>query len=137
MATDELTALLYAEAQIRRTLAEYGQACDDGRFADFGRCFTEDAVLEVSGRQVRGRAAIEAWVAAAMPPGRRGKHVTVNSVVTVAGEDASARSDYLFLAPGEESPRVSVAGRYDDELRRVDGRWLIARRAIGFLPPPA
>jgi uncharacterized protein (TIGR02246 family) len=137
MGTDaETLGGLLAEAAIRRTLAEYCQSCDDGRFADFGRCFTEDAEFTVLGRRYRGRAAIEEWIAQAMPPERRGKHVTANSVVRRDGDRAVVTSDYLFLVPDEKGPRITVAGRYDDELVRDGEQWLIARRAIGFLRRP-
>ncbi len=133
MSTDDALERLLVETAIRHTLAAYCQSCDDGRFADFGRCFTSDAVLAVMGREITGRPAIEGWIAAAMPPDKRGKHVTTNTVVVVDGDRATATSDYLFVAPGERRPRVTVAGRYDDVFVPDSERWLIARRAISFL----
>lgn len=124
---------LAAEAGIRRTLARYCQTCDDGRFEEFAACFTDDAVMTALGNEVKGRAAIQAWMAKAMPPERRGRHVTVNSVIDVSGDTATATSDFVFLAIAEGKFRVTSAGRYRDELRRVDGDWQFARRDIELL----
>lgn len=123
-----------AELAIRRTLAAYCQSCDDGRFDDLGACFTTDARVVVLGREVTGREAITSWMAGAMPPEKRGRHLTVNSLITVDGERAGAVSDFAFLALTPDGPRISTAGRYYDELRLADGEWLIARREISLLP---
>jgi 3-phenylpropionate/cinnamic acid dioxygenase small subunit len=124
---------LVAESAIQHTLAAYCQSCDDGRFADFGRCFADDATVTMSGQEIRGRAEIERWITAAMPPKLRGKHVTINTLMNIDGDRATAVSDYLFLAPGENGPTISVAGRYHDELAPNGEQWLFARRAISFL----
>lgn len=122
-----------AEAGIRRTLARYCQTCDDGRFDEFASCFTDDAVMTALGNDVRGRRAIQEWMTAAMPPQRRGRHVTVNSVIEVSGDAATATSDFLFVAKTGGELRISTAGRYRDELRRVGAEWLFARREIELL----
>lgn len=124
-----------AELAIRRTLAAYCQSCDDGRFDDLGACFTTDARVLVLGREVAGRDAISTWMSAAMPPEKRGRHLTVNSLITVADERAAAVSDFVFLALTPDGPRISTAGRYHDEFRLADGEWLIASREIQLLPP--
>ncbi len=128
-------ARLKAEAAILRTIATYCQTCDDGRFAEFAACFAEDAVMSVPGMpEVRGREAIEAWIARAMPPEKRGKHVTINPIVTLLDpERATASTDYLFL---DKDLQITSAGRYLDELVR-DGTddWLFTRRQITFMRP--
>ena len=119
------------DAGVRRTLAAYGQACDDGRFEDFGECFAEDAVVRVLGRELVGRASIRAWMTAAQPPERRGTHVTVNTVIDDLGDGrASAVSDFLFVARSDDGFAISSTGRYLDELVEVDGQWLFASREI-------
>lgn len=133
---NDLLARLVAEAEIRRTIAAYCQSCDDGRFDDYAGCFTDDAEVVLAGRPAAtGRAAIREWITAGQPPDKRGKHVTVNTVITVADDVASATAstDYLFVARSPDGPRVSVAGRYVDALRPVADRWLISRREISFL----
>ena len=119
------------EAAVRATIARYCQTCDDGRFAEFGECFARDAVLAVMGREVRGREAIVDWIAAAMPPEKRGKHVAVNTLVDVDAAGAvSASTDYLFVARTEKGPRITTTGRYRDTFVRDGDRWLIQTRHI-------
>lgn len=128
--------LLRAESGIRRTIARYCQTCDDGDFAGFAACFTPDAVLTVLDQEVRGRAAITDWIAAAQPAERRGRHVTANSVIEVsAGLDrAQAVSDYVFLARRQGGrPEPSVTGRYRDTLVPLGAEWLFQRREISIL----
>jgi uncharacterized protein (TIGR02246 family) len=127
---------MVAESEIRRTIAEYCQTCDDGRFDAYAACFTEDAEVVLAGTVVAtGRDGIEAWITPAMPAEKRGKHVTVNPLITVSDDLATAQAstDYLFVARSSSGPRVTVAGRYSDVLRPVGERWLIARREITFL----
>ena len=126
-----------ADLGVRRTLATYCQTCDDGRFDDFAECFAPDATMTALGRTVVGRDAIRGWIAAAMPPERRGKHVCVNAVITCDGDTAHAESDFLFLAPGPRGPVISTAGRYVDDLRRDGDRWVFTRRDIVLMAPGA
>lgn len=129
---------LVAEAEIRRTIADYCQSCDDGRFDDFGRCFASDAEVLLDGEVVAtGRAAIQTWITAAQPAKRRGKHVTINTLIVWDGENASGATDYLFVGRTPDGPRVTTAGRYVDEFVEADGRWLFARREITFFAPPS
>jgi 3-phenylpropionate/cinnamic acid dioxygenase small subunit len=119
------------DAEVRRTMAAYCHTVDDGRFDEFEQLWAADAVVEVRGDRIEGRAAIRAWIEQAQPPERRGKHVTVNSEIDVAGADtASSVSDFLFFARGERGPRVTASGRYLDEFTPVEGAWVFTRRRI-------
>lgn len=131
-----------AEEAIRRTLAGYCHTCDDGRFGAFALLFAADAELAVMGSVHRGRDAIEAFMAAAQPPERRGKHLCANPLIAVADDGASATAvtDYVFIAraAGAEggpmgSFAITSAGRYHDRLVLDDGTWRFARREIVFL----
>ncbi|WP_242423804.1 nuclear transport factor 2 family protein, partial [Frankia sp. EI5c] len=59
-----------------------------------------------------------------------------NLDVSPAGDTARCVSDFVFLRPGAAGPVLDLAGRYHDELRRVDGHWRIARRDALTLDPP-
>lgn len=128
-------ARLLAESEVRRTIAEYCQCCDDGRFDEFGECFAPDAVVVVMGREVVGREAIVAWISKAMPAEKRGKHVTINPLITIApdGMQATAGVDYLFVAKSGSGPHMTTAGRYLDVFTPHADRWVFARREITFL----
>jgi 3-phenylpropionate/cinnamic acid dioxygenase small subunit len=119
---------------VRRTLARYGQLADDRRIAAVAELFTEDAVLEVRGRAWRGRAEIVARGGDGPDPGLRTKHVTVNAVVDVAddGATASVATDFLyFVAPPDGPWALRSTGRYRDRhVLEADGCWRIAERVV-------
>lgn len=123
------------EQQIRRTLGEYSQRLDDGRFDEWSDLFADDARLVLMGRVTEGRDAIRNYMMTVQGEGRRGMHVTTNSLIEVDGESdgATATTDYLFVRPTAEGIGVIAAGRYIDQLVRDDGRWRFQVREITLL----
>jgi uncharacterized protein (TIGR02246 family) len=124
------------EDQIRRTLSEYSQQCDDGRFAEWSELFTEDARFIVSGQVTQGRDSIRTLMTAMMPAERRGQHVTSNSLIDVDGDSATATTDYLFVRRTADGPAIVATGRYHDRLGRDGGRWRFRERSITMLGEP-
>lgn len=119
------------EESIRNLLAAYCQTVDDGRFDEWEQLWTTDATFSVVGRVHSGRAALRAFIEAAQPPHRRGRHVVTSSVIAVDGETAEVTSDFLFLAAGADgSMSVTQVGRYLDTASRVEGRWLLSSREV-------
>jgi uncharacterized protein (TIGR02246 family) len=122
------------EDAIRRTLAEYCQFCDDGRFADFADLFATDATFHVLDKTHEGRNQISAFMEKAMPPERRGRHACFNSVIEVGDGTARAFTDYLFVARVDGSSfAITSVGRYHDRLLKEHDRWRFAERRIVFL----
>jgi hypothetical protein len=121
---------------ITQLLAALNRARDSFAADTFAQLYGEDAVLISSGAgiertEVRGRDAIRAR-AASYPRvrGRIGKHLTMNSCISVTGEHATAESDLLYVAADiGEKPQVLTVGRCSDLFRRTD-RWRIERREI-------
>ncbi len=124
------------EDQIRRTLSEYSQRCDDGRFDEWADLFTEDARFILSGQVTEGRDSIRVLMTAMMPAERRGQHVTSNSLVDIDGDSATATTDYLFVRPTADGPSIVAAGRYHDRLTRDERRWRFRERSITMLGAP-
>jgi len=117
-----------AELGVRRTLAAYCHLCDDGEFGRLVELFTGDGVFVFRGDVVTGGDALERWFADRQPPDGRGKHLTVNTVVDVTADRARAVSDYLYVVATPDGIVPTLTGRYDDQLRRVEDRWLFERR---------
>jgi uncharacterized protein (TIGR02246 family) len=122
------------EDAIRRTLGEYSQHCDDGRFDEWADLFTSDARLVLAGTVTEGRDAIKEYMTTVQAAGRRGMHVTTNSLVDVDGDTATATTDYLFVRPTTEGLAIIAAGRYYDTLVRDRMRWRFQERSITMLP---
>jgi uncharacterized protein (TIGR02246 family) len=115
---------------VRRTLAQYCQALDDGRFDDWADLFTDDVVFTVMGHRLEGPDAVRAFVEPTQQADARGRHMLSEPVIDLDGDTARVTTDYAFIAPNH---RVTSAGRYHDELRREPDRWRIAVREIVFL----
>lgn len=122
---------------IRRILAEYCQLCDDGRFPELVDRFTSSGTFVFGDHVITGRDALIAWFERTQAPARRGKHLTTNVIVEVdaGGEVAVAVSDFVFLGFVKGVLTPIIAGRYVDEVQRVDGIWRIDRRAATTIAP--
>jgi hypothetical protein len=140
-AADEaaLERFLIHELQSRYALAH------DLTDADlYAAVFTEDAELHGTGRLLaKGREALHAIGVndrkrfnAGAADGERSfgalRHVITNSVIDLTGETTATGVCYVMtvvVRPGG-GPEILSLGRYEDEYRKVDGAWLIAKREI-------
>ncbi|MFD4295299.1 nuclear transport factor 2 family protein [Rhodococcus sp. NPDC058532] len=119
----------------------YAVAVDDRDAAALAALFTVDAALVQPPALTRGAgkvvaAGVDAIVAAVLD-GTAHLHATRHdvhqSVVDVDGDTATGRAYCLahHLYRGRDGMRDNaIAIRYLDRYRRVDGRWLIARREL-------
>ena len=133
-----------ARAEIDDLMARYLFALDWQDPEMYGDVFTSDGVLVWAGGTVNGRAAIVQEMrkaraadeaANATTPGLRPfkrRHFVSNFVVRINGNQATARSLW-FEFNNDNSDRRAYVGGYghlEDELRRVNGRWLIAHHRV-------
>jgi uncharacterized protein (TIGR02246 family) len=125
-------------AEIHALLMAYGSTLDSRDFDGFGKLFGEDGVyVGGGGREAKGAAAGEMMrqVFANNPNGvgEPNFHLFYNEVVTFDGADrARATSMSLWMVPDQATKRPTplLAGRYEDELVRKNGKWLFARRVV-------
>jgi hypothetical protein len=125
------------ELAIRRTLACYCHYIDDGRFADLADLFAPDGSFVLGTISATGRGELLGLFEERQGlPQQRGRHLTLNTVIDLAGTTARARSDFVFLKLVDGRPTPFVAGRYHDDLVRIDGQWRFAcRRVDQWLAP--
>jgi hypothetical protein len=122
--------------EISQLKARYFLHMDRKEWARWGEVFTEDATLDVSGEYpapenpayvVTGRDHIVAFVSAALDGVISVHHGHMPIITASAPDQASgiwAMEDNLFWADGA---RLVGYGHYEEEYRRVGGRWHIAR----------
>jgi hypothetical protein len=132
---------------IRQLLARYNQTLDFGDHAGFAACFTPDGVLDTAevaddlNGQHTGKDALLAYAEAsdAYSVGHV-RLTTANSLIEGDGDTAKAVS-YVYVTRDFGPPvgegqvtfaRLVTTGMYFDELRRLDGRWLLSRRAFRY-----
>jgi 3-phenylpropionate/cinnamic acid dioxygenase small subunit len=122
--------VLHDKDAIRELLHQYCFCMDEGRFAELAALFTEDGEWIAPYRCATGPAEIAAWLAQSVPPAPRRMHYTMNSVISVDGARAEARSNYLVMVEGTTGPLPSVCGTYQDVLVKQDETWRFQRRAL-------
>jgi|SRR6185437_318405 len=128
---DAAASPLSGHIDIVGIIVAYATAVDTRDWALFASLFTPDAVWEYrAGRERRtGPDDILARVRPSIERLDATQHFVTNHVVTVTGGTATHTCYYLaqHLRDGE---RFLAAGRYADQLRRSDGGWRIATRAL-------
>lgn len=110
----------------------------------YAAVFTEDAELYSAGRLLaKGREAFHATGVndrkrfnAGAAEGERSfgalRHVITNSVINLSSDTTATGFCYVMtvVMRPEGGPEILSLGRYEDEYRKVDGEWLIAKREI-------
>lgn len=126
---------LLDEAQIRRTMTDFNIAGDRGQIDDMVALFTDDGRMLFSGREASGRDAIRSMMSSInhksepgsdQPPVTKLRHHVTTSRIDLAGDSATGRS-YFIVFTNNGPYHMGV---YVDAFRRVDDRWLIARREV-------
>jgi uncharacterized protein (TIGR02246 family) len=123
------------ELSIRRVLVDYSATQDAKDYAAYADLFAREGEW-VNGRTVhKGRAAILKMLVDLYgnPPAgyvnAESYHISSNAQVDVQGDRATARSRHLLVMRGPNGePTPMLAGRYEDEFIREDGKWKILRR---------
>ena len=133
---------LQDEKEIREVLVEYGEFLDARDYASYAALFASDGVWSGGFGTYTGPEAIEAMLEENMGShpaeyvNKENFHLNTTMVVDVNGDEATARSRYLFFPASDENrPVVALAGRYVDELVRENGEWKIrTRKSHGVIP---
>ena len=129
---------------INELQSRYALAHDLTDPAMYASVFTEDAELFGAGRLLaKGRAALHAIGVndrkrfnAGAKEGERSfgalRHVITNSVIELDGDADATGVCYVLTVVNrpERGPEILSVGRYEDQYRKIDGEWLIAKREI-------
>lgn len=132
-------------AAIHALLVAYGTTLDARDFDGFGRLFGTDGVYAAGGGMEARGAEAGAMMRRIFSENALGfrepnYHLFFNEVVTFAGPDrAHATSMSLYMVPDDtDRPTAALMARYTDDLARIDGRWVFARRTVqSLMPAPA
>ena len=116
--------------EIRELMHRYCFCMDEGRFGELSRLFAPDGVWTAPYRTATGPADIEAWLTQSVPPTPKRMHYVMNSIVSLAGDHATGRSNYLVMVEGSDGPVPSVCGTYADELVKTAEGWRFQRREL-------
>jgi ketosteroid isomerase-like protein len=129
-------------AEIEDLQARYMLALDSGDVETYLSTFTKDGVLDIGDGEIKGHDAIRK-VIGGMPQGKTeagapklrpatGRHNITNIVIKVEGDKAYGRAYWFHY--GNNNPQRTAAfdsyGHYEDEMMKVNGRWLFTKRRI-------
>jgi 3-phenylpropionate/cinnamic acid dioxygenase small subunit len=128
---------------IQQVLNRYAYALDGRDAESYVRTFAPDGVLDYARGELQGRNALrdmvmglrtreqQARAESTLRPSR-GRHFLTNIVIEVNGDTATAK-DYWVAFNNNNPERKSQLGGFghaENELKRINGEWLIARRVI-------
>jgi uncharacterized protein (TIGR02246 family) len=119
---------------INDLFVRYTTALDAGDVDTIVGCFTEDGALEspVVGKYA-GHDGIRAFserFAAMHDRGVQLRHVISNLAITVDGGVAHATCYLINVVTVDGKSQMMPPGRYECELRNVDGAWLFQNRLV-------
>ena len=131
-------------AMIEDLQARYLFAFDWGDAEGYANTFAEDGVLNYGSGEFKGRQAIRGFMEPGdggveqskpgTPEGERprvGRHIISNIVVKIDGDKATGRAYWTHMTAGPTGyGAVDFFGHYEDEMVKVNGEWLFARRHI-------
>jgi uncharacterized protein (TIGR02246 family) len=117
---------------IHQIFIDYGRHLDQGDWDSYAALFAEDGevLLGPMGR-AKGRDAIRELMATTLTPGLgTSYHLISSPAVSIDGDSATAEVMWTVLQRGEDGgPVVTMLGKHLDQLSRVEGGWVIQRRA--------
>jgi hypothetical protein len=130
-------------AEIEDLMARYLFAIDYNDWDSYVETFAPDGVLEFASGTSHGRAEIRAMVTKFAEgivrfyhteDGKPAKlrHVVLQSMIRVEGNRAWGRTLWLEMANHGpmDTMKMGTYGIYEDEFKKVDGQWFIARRNV-------
>jgi hypothetical protein len=131
-------------ALIEDLQARYLFAFDFGDPEGYAGTFAPDGVLDFGQGEFKGRELIAKFIAdgrkrneearTKTPPGERpsiGRHVINNMVITIDGNKAHGVAYWTHMTSGANGRgTVDFFGHYEDDMVKVKGQWLFARRRI-------
>jgi hypothetical protein len=123
--------------EINELMARYNRAADSGRAEELADCYVADGEFTGPAGHARGREELvrllrDYWTLPRFADLRIGRHWVNNVIVEdEGGDEASVSADHAMFVPvAGGGGAITVIGRYDDRVRKVDGRWLFVTRTV-------
>lgn len=122
--------MLRDKDEIRDLIHHYCFHMDAGRFTELGALFADDGEWITPYAHETGPAAVTAVMTRNVPPSPKRVHYTMNAIIAVDGDRATAKSNYLVILETPAGPIPSVCGIYDDIFVRGASGWRFQRRQL-------
>ena len=128
--------------EIQELVARYNRAIDSGDIEGWVDTFLPDGVFEgLVVPTFRGHDELRAfatafWTEPEYAEWRGAQHWTTNMIIEGDGEGATLFAYHIMFTPNGAGGDPALMCAYDDELVKVDGRWLFKRRRVVEFPGP-
>lgn len=116
--------------ELNGTYADGVVRIDSGTWASV---WAEDADWDLMGHQTKGKQAIVAFWNGAMSGLEAVSFHCVPCMIEVTGNTAKSRVQTQEILKPKEGKARHVGGLYEDELAKIDGRWLFTRRTFRII----
>jgi uncharacterized protein (TIGR02246 family) len=121
--------------EIRELVARYNKAIDTGDAEAWAATFTEDGEFHGVVGDFCGADELAAFAKAYATEEQyadfaRAQHWVTNMVIDGDGDSATMFCHLMMVSPEEGGGRIILVGRYEDDLRRVDGQWRFTKRVV-------
>jgi hypothetical protein len=117
--------------EIQELITRYNHYIDYADYPAWIDCFTDDGIFEGGAGRFVGRSGLKEFtekfsiIRLDLPNMR---HCLMNTLTEVDGDEARSSSYLLLVTTGAEGAQIKFAGRYDDRLVKLNGKWLFSYR---------
>jgi len=119
--------------EIRDLYTLYSVTLDSGRYDEWIDCFTEDGIFQ-SQRfgKYAGREGLSKFVKIYRESlgGAQARHVITGVYFEIRGERAAGSCYLTYYHSKDGKTALAAVGHYEDELRKVGGRWRFSSRRV-------
>lgn len=130
------------ELAIKRVITDYSAAIDARDYDGYVGLFTQDGIWANGATRREGHAEIREMLEGLFGDvdpdyvNLASFHFISNFEVNVDGDNASAKSRFIFFMRGTSGePTPELSGQYHDKLIRLDGEWKISERVDHTVMP--
>lgn len=124
------------QQKIHELCARYTLTLDRHDIEGWIDCFTEEGVFGFGDRALRGRGKIAAYGRVHADLASRHLNTSLLFEIDSSGKCATGQSAVVLTLAKRQGYKVAFLGRYDDEVVKVNGRWLFSRRWVIADPLP-
>ena len=130
MSQDQIVQMLAEKQAIQELMARYAERIDAGDAKGAADCYAENGIGVYWGEYV-GRKAIAERLAGILKDFSATSHHLTNVQIKLNGDRATAMAYvYAFHRVLPEQRQMHYWGRWVDELVKINGEWLFARREV-------
>lgn len=116
--------------KIQQLYARYSDAIMRNDPEAFGSCWSDDAYWFLLGNEYRGKKAIVETYSNSVASADFILHLAFSPLIRIDGDRARVRSQVQEIIHFSGGGSMLILGNYNDELHKVDGKWVFADRRI-------